>query len=276
MYNNPNKQKKSVIMPVIKFRKKNIFYTDKGSGKAIVLLHGFTESSKIWTGFTAELSKKYRVITIDLPGHGKSDCLEAVHTMELMADAVFSLLKKLKIRKCLMTGHSMGGYVTLAFAEKYPEMLRGFCIFHSHCYADSPDDRENRDRVISVVGQDKFSFVAQFIPALFPPEVHQKFSKQIKRLIRRAAKMEKEGIIAALEGMKVRKDQTELLRSTELPVLFILGLKDAKAPLPKLWEMISLPAVSETLLLRDCGHMGYIEEPEKTLEALESFSRRAL
>jgi pimeloyl-ACP methyl ester carboxylesterase len=263
-------------MAIIRIKKKNIFYTDEGTGKAIVLIHGFTESSKIWTGFAAELSKKYRVITIDLPGHGKSDCLETVHTMELMADAVHALLKRLKTGKCLMTGHSMGGYVTLAFAEKHPEMLRGICIFHSHCFADSPAERENRDRVIAVVGQDKFSFVAQFIPALFPPEVHQKHAKQIQRLIRRAAKMEKEGIIAALEGMKVRKDQSELLRSTDLPVLFILGQKDAKAPLPKLWEMISLPAVSETLLLRECGHMGYIEEPEKTLKALESFSRRAL
>jgi pimeloyl-ACP methyl ester carboxylesterase len=86
--------------------------------------------------------------------------------------------------------------------------------------------------------------------------------------------MEKEGIIAALEGMKIRKDQSELLRRTALPVLFILGQKDVKAPLPKLWEMISLPAVSETLLLRECGHMGYIEEPEQTLGALERFAGR--
>ena len=98
-------------MATIKFQKKNIFFTDEGKGKAIVLLHGFTESLKIWSGFASKLAEKYRVITIDLPGHGKSDCIASIHTMEVMADAVFTVLKNLKVGKCLMIGHSMGGYV---------------------------------------------------------------------------------------------------------------------------------------------------------------------
>jgi pimeloyl-ACP methyl ester carboxylesterase len=263
-------------MAVAKFQKKNINYTDDGSGKAIVLLHGFTESLKIWTGFATQLSKKYRVITIDLPGHGKSDCVSKVHTMDLLAAVVFSVLKKLKVGKCLMVGHSMGGYVTLAFAEKYPEHLRGISLFHSHCFADTAAEQVNRSRTIAVVNQDKFSYVAQFIPSLFPVEVHKKFSKQIELMIRRAAKMEREGVVAALEGMKIRKDQSELLKSTPLPVMFILGQKDSRAPIPRLWEMIAMPAVSETLMLRECGHMGYIEAPQETLNALTGFARKVL
>lgn len=92
-------------MQAIKYQKKNISYTDDGAGKAIVLLHGFTESSKIWTGFATQLNKKYRVITIDLPGHGKSDIIAPIHTMELMAEVIFTVLKKLRIGKCLMVGH---------------------------------------------------------------------------------------------------------------------------------------------------------------------------
>jgi pimeloyl-ACP methyl ester carboxylesterase len=263
-------------MALVKFQKKNIFFTDEGSGKTIVFLHGFTESLKIWTGFATLFAKKYRVITIDLPGHGKSDCVAAVHTMELMADVVCAVLKKQKAGKCLMVGHSMGGYVTLAFAAKYPKMLSAFCLFHSHIFADTQAEQENRNRTIAVVNRDKFSYVAQFIPSLFPVEVHKKFSKQIQRLIQRASKMEKEGVVAALEGMKVRKDQSEVLDKTALPVLFILGLKDSRAPVARLWEMISRPAVSEILLLRDCGHMGYIEEPEKTFDALMGFARKHL
>ncbi len=263
-------------MAVAKFQKKNINYTDDGSGKVIVLLHGFTESLKIWTGFATQLSKKYRVITIDLPGHGKSDCVGKVHTMDLLADVVFSVLKKLKVGKCLMVGHSMGGYVMLAFAEKYPEHLRGISLFHSHCFADTVAEQVNRSRTIAVVNQDKFSYVAQFIPSLFPVEVHKKFSKQIELMIRRAAKMEREGVVAALEGMKIRKDQSELLKSTPLPVMFILGQKDSRAPIPRLWEMIAMPAVSETLMLRECGHMGYIEAPQETLNALTGFARKVL
>jgi pimeloyl-ACP methyl ester carboxylesterase len=107
-------------------------------------------------------------------------------------------------------------------------------------------------------------------------EVHKKFSKQIERLIQRASKMEKEGVVAALEGMKIRKDQSELLKSTTLPVLFILGLKDSRAPVARLWEMIAMPAVSEVLILRECGHMGYLEAPEETLEAIAGFARKVL
>ena len=263
-------------MPTLKFQKKNIFYTDEGTGKAIILLHGFTESLKIWTGFNTQLSKKYRVVNIDLPGHGKSDCIGEVHTMEHMAEMVCALLKKLKIGRCIMVGHSMGGYVALAFAAKYPEMLKGFCLFHSHCFADTSVEKENRSRTISVVSNDKFSYVAQFIPSLFPVEVHKKFSAQIKRMIQRASKMENEGVIAALEGMKVRNDQSEVLKNTKLPVLFILGLKDSRAPIARLWEMISMPATSEILLLRNCGHMGYIEAPEETFDSISGFARKYL
>ncbi|MEI7725797.1 MAG: alpha/beta hydrolase [Bacteroidota bacterium] len=263
-------------MTSIKIQKKNINYTDEGTGKVVILLHGFTESLKIWSGFSTQLSKKYRVIAIDLPGHGKSDSIDKIHTMEMMADVVFTVIKRLKAGKCLMVGHSMGGYVTLAFAQKYPELLRGFCLFHSQCFADNAAEQENRNRTIAIVNQDKFSYVAQFIPSLFPVEVHKKFSKLIERLIQRASKMEKEGVVAALEGMKIRKDQTELLKKTQLPVLFILGLKDSRVPAARIWEMISLPAVSETLLLRECGHMGYIEAPEVTLNALLSFARKHL
>ncbi|MCK9219222.1 MAG: alpha/beta hydrolase [Bacteroidales bacterium] len=261
-------------MAAIKFKKKNIFYSEAGKGKPIVFLHGFTETSKIWKSFSADLAEEYRVICIDLPGHGKSETVASIHTMELLAEVVYTVLKKLKIGKCLMVGHSMGGYTTLAFAAKYPEKLKGFCLFHSHCFPDTPDQMENRNRTIHVVDQDKFSFIAQFIPALFPPEVHKKFAKEIEKLIQQAAKMPKEAVIAALEGMKSRKDQSEVLKTTDLPILFILGLKDAKAPVDKLWEMVSLPHQSEILLLHDCGHMGYIEYPEETMAAIQGFAKK--
>ncbi|MEI7980051.1 MAG: alpha/beta hydrolase [Bacteroidota bacterium] len=259
-------------MSAIKFQNKSICFTDDGKGKPIVLLHGFTESSRMWKNLAVSLSKKYRVVCIDLPGHGKSECINGVHTMDLMAEVVFMVLKKLRIGKCLMAGHSMGGYVTLAFAVKHPQMLKGFTLFHSHCFSDTPGEQENRKRTIELVKQDKFGFLAQFIPELFPVEVHKKFAKPIEKLIRQSARMSKEGITAALEGMKVRQDQSELLKTTKVPVLFIIGLKDPKAPMERLWEMITLPARSEVLILRQCGHMGYIEAPEETLAGLAGFA----
>jgi len=263
-------------MGVVKFQGKNIFYGEEGEGKSIVLLHGFTESSRIWKNFSRQLSQKYRVIVIDLPGHGKSECVEGVHTMELLADVVHAVLKKVRAGRCLLIGHSMGGYATLAFAGKYPKMLSGFGLFHSHCFADSPEEMESRNRTISIVNMDKFSFIAQFIPGLFPIEVHEKYAKDINKLVQRAAKMHKQAVIAALEGMKVRKDQTMVLRTTPLPVLFILGMKDSRAPVSRFWEMVTLPALSEILLLRNCGHMGYIEASEETLAMVEGFANTVL
>ena len=260
-------------MAFITFKRKEIHYTEKGRGDTIVLLHGFTEDLRIWKQFSARLSKNYRVICIDLPGHGRSDCLAETHTMELLAESVSAVLKHNQVKTCLMIGHSMGGYVSLAFASKYPRMLKGFGLFHSHCFADTPEDKKNRRRTIEVVKKDHFGFVSLFIPGLFPEDVQKKFSKEIEFLKWCAREIPREGIIAAQKGMLVRKDQTELLKTTKLPVLFILGLKDAKAPVAKLWDMISLPAISESLILRDCGHMGYIEAPEITLKALRNFAR---
>lgn len=261
-------------MPYITFKKKEIHYTDHGKGDPIVFLHGFTEDLRIWKQFSARLSKNYQVVCIDLPGHGKSECLSDTHTMEIIADTVSAVIKYLKLKKCLLIGHSMGGYVTLAFAAKYSHLLQGFGLFHSHCFADSDVDKRNRSRTIEVVKKDRFGFLSSFIPGLFPEESRETFLKEIEFLIWCAREIPREGIVASLKGMQERIDQTDLLKSTKLPVLFILGLKDSKAPAARLWEMITLPAVSECLILRDCGHMGYIEAPEITLKAVKNFARR--
>ena len=261
-------------MKHILFNEKKIYYAESGKGKTIVLLHGFAMSSKIWDSFREILSESYRVIVIDLAGHGKSEVLEPVHSMELQAEVVFEVLKQRKVKNCLMIGHSMGGYVTLAFAAKYPEMLKGIGLFHSHCYPDSQVERTNRGRIIKVINQDKFGFLAGFFPSLFPVGSRKKFAKEIKTLIQRAKEIPKEGIIAAQEGMKIRMNQSAVLKSIQVPVLFILGLKDPKSPIDRLWKMVSLPRHSECLILRDVGHMGYIEVPEVTLAAIKGFAKK--
>jgi pimeloyl-ACP methyl ester carboxylesterase len=262
-------------MKILTFKDKKISFSESGKGKTIVLLHGFAESSKVWDSFRDQLSEFFRVIVIDLAGHGKSESLEPVHSMELQADVVYEVLKQCKVKKCIMFGHSMGGYITLAFASKYPDMLKGLCLFHSHPYPDSVEDRKNRSRTIKLVEQDKFGFVANFIPDLFPQGSRRKFSKEIKKLVERAKEIPKEGIIAALEGMKIRKNQSTLLKSINVPVLFIIGLKDPKAPLTRLWKMVSMPHQSECLILRNVGHMGYIEAPEEILSMIKGFARKA-
>lgn len=263
-------------MKSIIFRGKKIAFIDKGEGPCLVLLHGFTESSGIWTRFIRHLSERFRVVAVDLPGFGKSDCLAEVHSMDLMAEVVKKVLQELGIRKCVMTGHSMGGYATLAFTRLYPGMLKGVCIFHSHPYADTAEGRTNRERAIEVIRADKFNFVLQFIPTLFPDGSHEKYRNQIGYLTREASGLSKEAIIAAMAGMKERSDSTETLKSLDVPVLFILGMKDTKIPMERAGEMIFLPKHSESLILQDVAHMGFYEAPKKTLRVLGDFVRRCL
>ena len=261
-------------MKNIIFQDKKIFFSDSGKGKTIVLLHGFAESSKIWDSFRDDLCKSYRVIVIDLAGHGKSEILGPVHSMELQAEVVFEVLKKRKVKNCLMTGHSMGGYTALAFASKYPEMLKGLILLHSHPFPDSAVEKTNRSRIIRIIEKDRFGFLTGFFPSLFPSGSRKKFSKEIRTLITRAREIPKEGIIAAQEGMKVRMNQSAVLKSMKVPVLFILGMKDSKAPLDRLWKMVSLPQHSECLILRDVGHMGFIEVPDLTLATIKGFAKK--
>ena len=130
----------------------------------------FLESSKIWKAFIPQLAKKNRVVCIDLLGHGKTDCLGYIHSMELMAEVVEFVLKHLRIRKSIFIGHSMGGYVALAFAEKNPDNVKGLCLLNSTAGADSPQKKKNRDRGISAVKQNHKTFIRIAVANLFTPK----------------------------------------------------------------------------------------------------------
>jgi pimeloyl-ACP methyl ester carboxylesterase len=161
------------------FKNTKIAYTDQGKGTAVVLLHGFYENKEMWNAFVPEFSKKHRVIAIDLLGHGKTECLGYVHSMEDQADMVHHVLHKLKIRKAVLVGHSMGGYIALAFAELYPEMVTGIALVNSTSMADSDERKLNRDRAIKAVKQNYSVFIAMSIANLFREENREKLLPQI-------------------------------------------------------------------------------------------------
>jgi pimeloyl-ACP methyl ester carboxylesterase len=263
-------------MSAISYNTHSIAYTAEGNGKCIVLLHGFTESSRIWKKFDEVLSRSFRVIIIDLPGFGKSECVAEVHTMELFADVVHEVLKVCKVKQCLMVGHSMGGFVTLAFAKKYPEMLLGISLFHSHPFADTEEAKVNRDRAVKLMRESRQNYIFQFIPSLFAPELRKKHEAAIEKLVRQASQITTESLIASAEGMKLRPDSAEFLKTLDIPVLFIVGMKDSRAPLDRIGEMILLPKHSESLVLKEIGHMGYIEAFDKTLQAVWCFAKKVL
>jgi pimeloyl-ACP methyl ester carboxylesterase len=258
----------------IKYRNKQISYQVYGNGKCLVLLHGLLESLEIWDDFAAELSSEFKVLAIDLPGHGKSEAIAEVHSMELMADRVKAVLEHLKIQECVMIGHSMGGYVTLEFASKYPEYLRGLGLFHSTVFADTTEAKQNRERTIEIVKSDRQGFIANFIPDLFAPVNRAKYHSQIERLKEIASNASKTSIIAALAGMKERRDHQRTVSIMDVPVMVIAGKEDQRIPINKIIEMIALPKHCDVLILSQVGHMGYIEAKDETLEKCRYFSRK--
>jgi len=247
----------------------NIYYTDNGQGSTVVLLHGFLENASMWHTFLPELIRKNRVISIDLLGHGQTECLGYVHTMETMAEAVKTVLQHLKIRRPILVGHSMGGYVALAFAEKNPDAVKGLCLLNSTASADTTEKKKNRDRAIKAVKQNHRTFVRMAIVALFRPKNRTIFAKEIKAVKKEALKTPLQGIIAALEGMKIRNDREVLLHFSPYKKMMILGKKDPVLDYQSLIKQTKDSEV-ETVELPD-GHMSHIENSDETLNALKSF-----
>jgi pimeloyl-ACP methyl ester carboxylesterase len=256
-------------MKQIIYKNTKISYSDTGKGNAIVLLHGFLENQTMWQDLVPELSKKNRIITIDLLGHGETGCLGYVHSMEDNAEAVRSVLSELRIRKAVFVGHSMGGYVALAFAELYPATVKGLVLLNSTSKADSDERKTNRDRAIKAVKKDYIGFVRLSIANLFNPDNRERLADEIEKTRSEALKTPLQGIVASLEGMKIRKDRETLIHSATYPILLILGKKD-----PVLNYEDGLKQIENTtakLVTFPDGHMSHIENLEELKKALLDF-----
>ncbi len=258
------------------FQEGVINYSIAGQGQAVVLLHGFLESLNMWQEYSDHLQKEYRIITVDLPGHGETSVFYDTHSMGFMAEIVNHVLQEEAIHECIMIGHSMGGYVSLAFAAKFPKCIIGLGLFHSHAAADTEEARRNRDRTIHVVQNDHQGFISSFIPDLFAEQNKAAFQKEISALIRESKKTPKEGIIAALKGMKERENHFRLLQNATYPVLFIAGKKDKRIPTEAVSNQALMTQKGEFHILENVAHMGFIEAREHLLETIRFFIRKII
>ncbi|MEO8515893.1 MAG: alpha/beta hydrolase [Flavobacterium sp.] len=256
-------------MKTILHRNTQIAYSETGKGTAMVLLHGFLENSTMWDSYLEAFAKKYRVITIDLLGHGQTECLGYIHTMEDMADAVHAVLSELNIRKALFVGHSMGGYVALTFAELYPDVVKGIVLLNSTSYADSDERKVNRDRAVLCVKKDYTSFIRMSIANLFSEDNRERLDHEIEHVKLEALKTPLQGIVAALEGMKVRKDREVLLHLSPFPMLLILGEKDPVLNFEENKKQIE--GTNVQFYSFPDGHMSHIENKDQLEPILLNF-----
>ncbi|MDX9726097.1 MAG: alpha/beta hydrolase [Bacteroidales bacterium] len=251
-----------------------VYYTDNGEGETVVLLHGYLENSSVWNGFASRLVKTFRVISVDLPGHGLSKVYGECHTMEFMAGAVKALVDNLNLNKVILAGHSMGGYVTLAFAEAYPELLKGYCLFHSHPFADTPETLKKRENEIRVVKSGKKYLVyPESVSKMFAATNIGRMHEAVARSKDIASGISDEGIIAVLNGMMVRPSRIRVMEEGKIPCLWILGQLDNYIVCDEMRSRVNIPSGSTVAILGNSGHMGFVEEEELSAGIFTSFAR---
>ena len=258
-------------MKQILYKNTTISYSDSGKGTAVVLLHGFLENKTMWKDLVPILSQKNRVITIDLLGHGSTGCLGYVHSMENNAEIVKAVLSHLRIRKVIFVGHSMGGYVALAFAELYPATIKGLVLLNTTSKEDSAERKHNRDRAIKAVKQNYVNFVRLSIANLFSVNNRERLENEIENVKLEALKTPLQGIVASLEGMKIRKNREFILHESEFPKLLILGEKDGVLIYKD--NLAQLENTDVKLVTFQDGHMSHIENKEELEKTLLGFLR---
>ena len=247
-------------------------FSGKKGAVPLVLLHGFCEDSSLWNGMTVALGD-IPVLAIDLPGFGQSDLPEHPD-MPTYAAAVCAVLDALEIEKCVLVGHSLGGYVALEFAAQAGERLAGLGLFHSHPFPDNEERKLARLRGIEMLQSGKRDlYVAQLFPNLFSPAFAAARPEVVSALIATGKTQSAAGIAAALTAMMNRADQQSTLAEASCPVLFLLGEEDNLVPVAQAWQMAVLPASASVEIMPGVAHMGMFEAPEKSAEALRLFWR---
>lgn len=248
----------------IKYLNKDIHFTTDGAGETLVLLHGFLESKEIWTEFIPIFSQFGQIITVDLPGHGDSEIIDEIHTMELMADSVKAVMDYLHIEKANFIGHSMGGYVALAFLEQHPEKVGELMLLNSTPEPDSEEKKKNRDRGIEVVKKNRKAYVSMAISNLLLPENEVKLIEKVNVLKERAFNFPTKGITAALKGMKIRTNKIGVLANFSGKKFIVAGKKDP------LLEIKTIKSIANECKCRfyalPGGHLSYLESKEEFIK----------
>jgi pimeloyl-ACP methyl ester carboxylesterase len=247
-------------------------YSKEGSGPVVALIHGFPESKGLWAEVSPILAGSFTVLAIDVPGAGESGPPAEV-SMESLAEALNEVLEHEEIEQAVVVGHSMGGYIALAFAEKYPQKVRGLSLVHSIASADNEEKKETRKKSADLIRKGgKEPFIKQMIPNLFSPEFREQHPSVIERQVKRGMELAAESMIAFTEAMMHRPDRTSVLKNAAFPVQFIIGEDDALIPTKTALQQTSLATRNFVSLYRDTGHMSMIEHAVGLAKDLGEFT----
>lgn len=264
-------KKKSII-----YQGAKIFYRTAGEGKTVVLLHGFAEDGEIWNNQVEYLQNHFRLIIPDIPGSGNSELIENAN-IDTYAQVIKMILDEEQgiaaiVPEVEMIGHSMGGYITLAFAEKYPQYLNSFGLFHSSAFADNEEKKLTRAKAIDfILEKGSNAFLKTSIPGLFALAFAEAYPEKINSLVHRGKSFTPAALIQYYEAMINRPDRTAVLKNFSKPILFLIGELDTTIPLQISLQQCYLPNQSHVHVLSQSAHMGMWEEPDKANSLLLKF-----
>ena len=240
--------------------------------KNIILLHGFCESKEMWADFEEQLSEKYNVYCLDLPGFGEFYLDVTGLSIAEMAEIVQNQINVLALDSYIIVGHSLGGYIGLEIAKQFPNKLIGLGLFHSTVFPDTEERKEKRNDVIRFIekhGADVFA--KSFIPQLFYPSKREECKHDINKLVEIASGTSTTTMIEVTKAMQSRNGNVNLLKELKIPVLFIVGKQDQSVTLESSLKQVFLPQDVLSQILDNCGHMGMYEQKRKTMLQIEHF-----
>ncbi|MFB5087509.1 alpha/beta hydrolase [Psychrobacillus sp. PGGUH221] len=255
-------------MKTVQIKSSSVAYIDEGQGEVLFLIHGFCGSSAYWSRVVPLLANQYRVIAIDLPGHGESEVQDNVNQIDDYADFIHQFLDSLEVDKVTMLGHSLGGYITLAFAEKYSERLNGFSLIHSTGFPDSEEAKKGRDTSALKIDDEGIEvFVDGLIPKLFAPNNVKSHQNLVEEAIKIGYSTSPIGAKNALMAMRNRKDRRDIINITKLPVVLVAGAEDQLIPSEKTFTANGVNI--KQVVLKDVGHMSMYEGPKELVKIFE-------
>ena len=249
-----------------------VHISDRGKGdKVYLFLHGYLETLYIWDDLMKYLPKNIRAISLDTPGHGLSGTNKDVNSMAFCADLLKNLLGKLSIKeKVVIIGHSMGGYIAIEALKRHPELFSALVLMHSAPFADSEEKKREREREIELIRQNKLMQITKLaIPKMFASSNLAKMEDKIIEIEETAQVHDREGIIASIEGMKNREDNSNVLASSPIPIILFHGKHDNYIPNEKVEMVREMFPAMQIIWMENSGHAAFIEEPELVAERLQ-------
>ena len=256
---------------VLLYQNKKIYYRIIGSGKPVILIHGFVEDGSVWNNQVQSLKEKFQLIIPDLPGSGRSEMTDDM-SIEGMAEVIHSIINEENIDSCTVIGHSMGGYITLALAEKYWNHLNAFGLFHSTAFADSEEKKAARSKGIEFIRKNgAFEFLKTTTPNLFSAKTMEEKPGLADEFLSTLRNFSPHALVSYYHAMMMRPDRTTVLKNASVPVLFIIGEYDNAVPLSDGLKQCYLPEKSYIHILHRSGHMGMLEDAKTSNGILEQF-----